>query len=219
MSHSVHDAAPATAGKVIRWARLYNLFFGQRTARHRRVLDLAAIAPGERVLDVGCGPGTLALAARERTGPDGEVYGIDAGTEMIQVARQKAAKAGTGVRFQTGLIEEIPFPDAQFDAVFSTFMLHHLPDDLKRRGFREIARVLKPGGRLLAVDFAPDGSFGIFSLLVRVITHGLPKSYIADLVGMMKDAGFSAEVVGAEREPYTFIRAVSRLPGSSEARL
>ena len=212
MSHSVHDAIPNTEGKVIRWARLYNLLFGQRAARHKRALDLAAIAPGERVLDVGCGPGTLALAAKERAGPDGEVCGIDAGAEMIQVARKKAEKAGSDVRFQIGLIEEIPFPDAHFDVVFSTFMLHHLPDDLKRRGFHEIARVLKPGGRLLAVDFSPDASFGIFSLLTRFITHGLPKSYIADLVAMMRNAGFSAEVVRAGKEPYAFIRAVSTVP-------
>jgi demethylmenaquinone methyltransferase/2-methoxy-6-polyprenyl-1,4-benzoquinol methylase/phosphoethanolamine N-methyltransferase len=215
MSHSVHDAGPATSGKVIRWARLYNFFFGGRTARHKRVLDLAAIVPGERVLDVGCGPGTLALAAKERAGPDGEVYGIDAGAEMIEVARKKAAKAGSDVRFQTGLIEEIPFPDGYFDVVFSTFMLHHLPDDLKRRGFREIARVLKPGGRLLAADFAPDAPVGIFSLLTRVISHGLPKSYVADLVAMMKDAGLSAEVVRAEREPYAYIRAASPAPAAA----
>jgi ubiquinone/menaquinone biosynthesis C-methylase UbiE len=101
MSHSVHGTAPSTAGKVIRWARLYNLFFGRRTARHRRMLDLAAIAPGERVLDVGCGPGTLALAAKERTGPAGEVCGIDAGVEMIQPARE-GAEGGVDVRFRSG---------------------------------------------------------------------------------------------------------------------
>jgi ubiquinone/menaquinone biosynthesis C-methylase UbiE len=211
MSHSVHDAAPNTEGKVIRWARLYDLgdrFFGFGRGRHKLTLDLAAIAPGERVLDVGCGPGTLALAAKERTGSQGEVCGIDAGAEMIQLAREKARKAGVDVRFEVGLIEKIPFPDAYFDVVLSTLMLHHLPDDLKRRGFREIARVIKPGGRLLAVDLSPTGPFSIMRLHMRAVGHGLPKSYIDDLAAILRESGFSTELLPAGRKPYAFIRAV-----------
>jgi demethylmenaquinone methyltransferase/2-methoxy-6-polyprenyl-1,4-benzoquinol methylase/phosphoethanolamine N-methyltransferase len=207
----MHHGAHTSAGRVIRWARLYDFgtrFFGLGQGRHRLTLDLAAVAPGERVLDVGCGPGSLALLAKERVGPEGEVCGIDAGAEMIRLAREKARKAGADIQFEVGLIEEIPFPDGTFDVVLSTLMLHHLPDDLKRRGFREIARVLKPAGRLLAADLAPTGPFSIMRLLIRAFGHGLPKTYINDLVTMLREAGFSADVLDAGRKPLAFIRAV-----------
>ncbi len=157
MHHKTADA-PHTAGRVIHWARYYDLFgrlisFGRDKAIRQKVVQLASPSPGENVLDVGCGTGTLAIAINPRVG-EGEVHGIDASPEMIEVAKEKAAKAGAEIDFQVALIEAIPFPDASFDLVTSSLMLHHLPDDLKRKGFAEIRRVLKPGGRFLAMDFA-----------------------------------------------------------------
>ena len=158
--------APAqTKGKVIRWARFYDLgtwllTFGREPGIRRMTIELADIKKGERVLDVGCGTGTLTIAARRQTGPTGEVHGIDPSAEMIGVARQKAAKAGVDARFQTAVIEKLPFPDGHFDLVLSSLMLHHLPADVKRAGFAEVHRVLKPGGRFLAVDIAESG--GLF---------------------------------------------------------
>ena len=153
MHHTTADA-PKTAGRVIHWARWYDLFgrlisFGRDKAIREKLIELAAPAPGEKVLDVGCGTGTLALALKSRVGT-GEVHGIDASPEMIEVAREKVAKAGSDIDFQVALIEAIPFPDASFDLVTSSLMLHHLPDDLKRTGLDEIRRVLKPGGRFVA---------------------------------------------------------------------
>ena len=122
-------------------------------------LELSEVRPGQKLLDVGCGTGSLAIVAKAKAGPDGEVHGIDAAPGMIKVALRKADNAGTDVRFQVGLIEGIPFPDDQFDLALSTFMLHHLPDDLKRKGFAEIYRVLKPGGHFLTVDFGAPKQF------------------------------------------------------------
>ena len=142
------ERAPKTSGSVIHWARWYDLgtwliSFGRAPAIRRRTVELAAIREGEDVLDVGCGTGTLTLAAKRQAGA-GEVGGIDASPEMIGVARRKAAKRGVDVDFRVALIEQLPFPDGTFDLVLSSLMLHHLPDELKREGFAEICRVLKP---------------------------------------------------------------------------
>src|SRR5919199_5676774 len=150
--HHKTTGAPQTAGRGLHGARWYDLFgtvisFGRDKAIREKLVELAAPAPGEKVLDVGCGTGTLALALKARVGT-GEVHGIDASPEMIAVAKEKAAKAGSDIIFQVALIEAIPFPAATFDLVTSSLMLHHLPDDLKRRGLAEIRRVLKPRGGL-----------------------------------------------------------------------
>jgi ubiquinone/menaquinone biosynthesis C-methylase UbiE len=72
---------------------------------------------------------------------------------MIAGSGKKARKAGLQIDFRNEGVEALPFADAQFDAVLSTWMLHHLPSKVRQDGVREISRVLKPGGRLLVVDF------------------------------------------------------------------
>jgi ubiquinone/menaquinone biosynthesis C-methylase UbiE len=129
------------------------MFRGQLRSLWRRTLDLARLQPGEQALDVGCGTGTLALAAARRVGASGRVVGIDPSAQQIARARTKAARRHAPIEFQIGVIEELPFPDQTFDVVFSTLMMHHLPAPLKRQGLAEIARVLKPGGRLVIGDF------------------------------------------------------------------
>lgn len=195
MPHHVARAgeAPQTAGRTIRWARWYDLAawlmtFGREPAIRRRTIELAAIRDGESVLDVGCGTGTLTLAAKRRAGA-GQVRGIDASAEMIEVARQKAAKRGVDVEFQVALVEDLPYPDVSFDVALSSLMLHHLPDDLKRKGFAEVRRVLKPGGRLFAVDLA--GSKGVAGMLMRLIGHKFEADYMERLKAMALEAGFS----------------------------
>jgi demethylmenaquinone methyltransferase/2-methoxy-6-polyprenyl-1,4-benzoquinol methylase/phosphoethanolamine N-methyltransferase len=118
-------------------------------------VDLAGIAPGEDVLDVGCGTGEVAMAARRRLGPAGQVYGIDAAPQMIAVARRKAERKRLAIDYRVAAVEALPFPDGTFDVVTSSLMMHHLPHDLQQTGLAEMYRVLKPGGRLLAVDFKP----------------------------------------------------------------
>src|SRR5512142_1581459 len=149
---------PETAGKTLHWAGQYDLFttlfgMGANARNSRNVIELASVKPGERVLDIACGTGNLTLTAATYAGPTGKVHGIDASPEMIDVARRKAARLGTGVVFDVGLAEKLAFPDATFDVVISRLAIHHLPDDLKRLAFAEILRVLKPGGRVLIADF------------------------------------------------------------------
>ncbi len=153
-------SAPATRGIRIRWPRLYDAmnrlhFLGREREFREWTADQAAIRPGQTVLDVGCGTGVLTLALKRRAGTDGAVDGIDAAPEMIEAAQRKAAAQRLDVRYQVGLIEDLPFADNRFDVVLSSLILHHLPKDLKRKGITEITRVLRPGGRLVAVDVDP----------------------------------------------------------------
>src|SRR6266511_2674826 len=101
MSPSDHrgGAAADTEGKTIRWARLYDLgttilSLGRVSALRRKMVELAAIAPGERILDVGCGPGRLTILAGTVAGPSSEACGIDPAPEMVDVARLLAPPAG-----------------------------------------------------------------------------------------------------------------------------
>ncbi|MBI5492362.1 MAG: class I SAM-dependent methyltransferase [Deltaproteobacteria bacterium] len=118
----------------------------------QRTLELAGVREGERVLDAGCGTGVLTRMAAALTGPSGYVAGIDPAPRMIGVARSNASAEGSRAEFRLGVIEELPFPDNSFDCVLSSFMAHHLPPEVKLKGFGEVYRVLRPGGRFLVVD-------------------------------------------------------------------
>ncbi|HLW02543.1 MAG TPA: methyltransferase domain-containing protein [Ktedonobacterales bacterium] len=158
MAHTT--AHPHTDGMVIHWATRYDLLvplstFGRVYRVRRAIADLAQVGPGDAALDVGCGPGDLALVLAERVGPGGMVAGIDASPEMIARARQKARRRGQSVDFRNEPVEALTFADASFDTVVSSFVVHHLPGNLRRQAMASIARVLKPGGRVFLVDFMP----------------------------------------------------------------
>ena len=126
---------------------------GKVSEVRRQVLELARISTGPSLLDVGCGTGSLAIAAARATNGSGRVVGIDPAPRQLDRARSKARRAGLDVDFQQGVIEDLPFPDASFDVVTSTLMMHHLPAEQRQSGLAEIRRVLKPSGRLVVADF------------------------------------------------------------------
>jgi ubiquinone/menaquinone biosynthesis C-methylase UbiE len=147
------------------------------------------------VLEVGCGTGDVALAARGPAGVSGAVYGIDPAPEMIAIARRKAQNAGIAVDFRVGVIEALPFGADTFDVALSSLMIHHLPDDLKRQGLAEVVRVLKPGGRLLIVDLKrPTDHLG--RALLTVAFHGGLNSGVQDLPPLLHAAGFTSIETG-----------------------
>lgn len=174
MTTSTPDSA-TTAGRVLHWAARYDLLVwllthGRPRAFRDKLVDLARLKPGESVLDVGCGTGSLALAAKRRVGSRGKVFAIDPSPEMIARARAKARKAGTDVSFQNAVAETLPFAEAQFDVVLSTLMLHHLPRPARQQFAGEVRRVLSPGGRILVVDFAQAQQTG--NILAHFHRHG-----------------------------------------------
>ncbi len=161
------------------------LFRGKLRELRQRTADLANIQPGEKVLDVGCGTGTLAMEAARRVGTTGRVVGIDPGAQQIARARLKAARRNLPIEFQVGVIEHLDFPDRTFDVVLSTIMMHHLGDGLKRQGLAEIYRVLGTGGRLVIADFKrPEQR-------AQNVRFGAGGSQIENLAMLVKEAGFT----------------------------
>ncbi len=113
---------------------------------------IGPIAPGETILDIGCGAGMDLLLAARRTGPTGRVIGVDMTPAMIELAKRAALKAGLWetVAVRRGMAEELPVDTASVDVVISNGVLNLCSD--KVRGFSEIYRVLRPGGRLYLAD-------------------------------------------------------------------
>src|SRR5712692_8514718 len=174
------------------------VFRGQWRELRLRTANLARIQPGEQVLDVGCGTGTLAMEVARRVGRAGRVAGVDPGTQQIARARAKAARRNVPIEFQIGVIEQLPFPDQTFDVVLSTLMLHHLPASLKRQGLSEVARVLKPGGRLVIADFKRKKE-----RQGRAARFHAGGSSMQDLAAMVSDAGFE-DLETEEMQPPRF---------------
>jgi ubiquinone/menaquinone biosynthesis C-methylase UbiE len=122
----------------------------------RLLLKQAAVRASNRVLDIGCGTGTMVILIK-RLHPDTDVIGLDPDPRALARARRKVERARLSILFDQGFSDNLPYPDASFDRVFSSFMFHHLRADDRATTLSEVWRVLKPGGSFHLVDFeGPD---------------------------------------------------------------
>jgi len=171
-------------------AYMKKMTFGRERTLRETTVSLADVKTGDCVLEIGCGTGTLTLAAKRRAGPSGKVFGIDIIPGMIELSTQKAAKLGEEVSFQLGSIDDIPFPPNQFNVVLCSFMIFHMSEMTRSKGIQEIYRVLKPKGRLLVVDLALP-SQPIPRAIAQMLFGFMLDHDVKELLPLMEAGGFS----------------------------
>ncbi|MBI3152275.1 MAG: methyltransferase domain-containing protein, partial [Chloroflexi bacterium] len=118
----------------------------------RRLIQRANIRPNQRVLDLGCGTGTLTVMLKQ-SAPEAQIIGMDGDEEVLAIARAKAEQAQMDIAWDYGLAYDLPYPDNSFDIVVSSLVIHHLVSADKVRAFREVRRILRPDGWFHILDF------------------------------------------------------------------
>lgn len=123
----------------------------------RELLNQAHLRPNDRILEIGCGTGTLAISLKQAY-PEVQVMGLDPDPKALNRAQRKARRAAVNVQFDQGFADTLGYASNSFDAIFSSFMFHHLETDVKQKTLSEVRRVLKPSGRLHLLDFEVEES-------------------------------------------------------------
>jgi ubiquinone/menaquinone biosynthesis C-methylase UbiE len=159
-------------------------------AARRALLDEATFRPGHRILDIGCGTGTFATLIKELH-CDVDVVGLDPDPKALARAKRKFERSAIPIRFDQGFADELPYPEASFDRVFSTFMFHHLPANKREKTLSEVRRVLAPGGSFHLLDFTPPEA-NSHGLLVRFFhsNERLKDNSEERILSLMNQAGF-----------------------------
>jgi SAM-dependent methyltransferase len=137
-----------------RYETSFNRWIGGKGRAFRAfAADLVEAGPGMSVLDLGSGTGTWAMELKRRVGETGQVAGVDLSAALVAGARRRARRGGLPIDFRVASVERLPFADASMDLVVSSLVMHHLAPDVLARAVTEIRRVLKPGGRVVILDF------------------------------------------------------------------
>lgn len=196
--HHPHDYLPAAGhdallpgydvlARLLGFNRVYQTLIAQ-----------AELANSQRVLEIGCGTGNLAIRAK-RAQPGVEVIGSDPDPLALARARRKAQTLN-GISFERGYAQQLPYVDGEFDRVLSSMMLHHLNEDAKTAAAAEVFRVLRPGGRLHLVDISGDttADHGLMARLIRRNPHAAGNFGDA-IPRLLRMAGFDCAEVAAQR--------------------
>ncbi len=154
-------AAPYVHALRFRWLTPFYDGLVAATIRERKfraaVIEQAGLRPGQRVLDLGCGTGTLAIEMARHC-PGLQIFGLDGDPGVLARAERKATQAGVEITWQQGLATKLPYPEASGDRAVSTLFFHHLAAQDKVSAATELYRVLRPAGQLHVADLGPPTS-------------------------------------------------------------
>jgi ubiquinone/menaquinone biosynthesis C-methylase UbiE len=145
---------------------------------------------GDRILDLGCGTATL-LMMLKTVEPAAEVIGLDADEKVLAIAQRKIQAAGLDIQLDQGMAYQIPYPESNFNQVISSLVIHHLTLDNKRRAFKEVYRVLQPGGQFHIADFGCPRH--LWARLINPIMKGFEETrenFAGELPALLSEAGF-----------------------------
>ena len=210
LKHHPHDYLPAAGRDALLpgYDLLTRLFGFNRV--HEKLIAQAELANDHHVLEIGCGTGNLTIRVK-RAYPLVEVIGSDPDPLALKRAQRKASSL-TGIRFERGYAQRLPYADGEFDRVLSSMMLHHLDDDAKPAAASEVFRVLRPGGRLHVVDMGGNVTAhdGLAARLVMRSHHAAGN--LGDAIPrLLRTAGFDCAEVATQRHRFvgrlTYYRA------------
>ncbi len=161
----------------------------------RLLVEQAALQPGHRVLDVGCGTATLTILLKQACAA-AEVTGLDGDAKVLDLARTKIEAAGLDITLKQGLGSEAPFPPASFDRVVSSLVFHHLTTEEKRRTLKRVRELLKSGGEVHIADWgkAQNPAMRVAFLAIQLLDgFSTTTDNVRGLLPtLMTDAGFRA---------------------------
>ena len=169
---------------VLKWGMREDTF-------KRYLIENSHLGAGQKVLDLGCGTGTLTIQIKQYL-PQIDLVGLDGDPSVLQIASGKAETAGVDIRWEEGLAYALPYPTSSFDRVISCLMIHHLTAVNKIKAFQEVFRILKPGGEFHLLDFGKPSS-----ILMRLISIPIMRMEEAGdnirglLPDMLHQSGFS----------------------------
>lgn len=185
---------------------------GYGASQRNKVISLLKLKSGEKLLDVGCGTGTLLVLAKKRF-PDVDMTGVDIDSKVLEISQKKVEKEKLDIKLVESGAQKLPFRNSSFDVVVSTLIFHHLHTEVKKATISEIYRVLKKDGRFLLADFGKKQ--GIILPLLDLVTEvfGLPehKTLQDNLKGLnsifMRDVGFRVTEVAPRDKGIEFLLA------------
>jgi SAM-dependent methyltransferase len=163
------------------------LFAGRRPAVYRKLAALSGAAPGDRVVDAGCGTGYLSRMMAARVAPGGSVLGVDPTASAVAYAREQAPP---GCTFVEGIAQELPSTDGSVDVVVSSLALHHIPEQDRPAAVADMRRVLRPGGTVVLADFRPPHNAVLRRLIGHLAAPAMEQDPRGVLAGLLAEAGF-----------------------------
>jgi ubiquinone/menaquinone biosynthesis C-methylase UbiE len=165
----------------------------------RRLIEQACIEPGQHVLDLGAGTGTLTIMTKQAQ-PEALLIGLDGDPDILAIARHKAEAAGLEIGFDHGLATQLPYEDGYFDRVLSSLVFHHLSTEAKQAALREIWRVLRLGGQLHLLDIGkPQNAIAGAIAFVLARLEPTADNIRGLLPAMFRQAGFECVAVTAQQ--------------------